>query len=150
MITDISLQMAALTNPTATGTTYSNVLDTGALQDWGMGANWIWEIDIPGSQGFTSGGAGTIDWQLQVNNTDPTFAGGTTTVLIDTGVLALAVLAAQTLRFLRIPRGTVWRYARVATIVATAAMTAGGFISRIATDTGVQDNRTSANGYTVA
>lgn len=151
MILDANLQLAAAFSPTATGTTSApNYIDLLAIQDAGMGNSLIWYVQTAAAA--TSGGAATLDFILQGNPSDPTFASGNVTV-VDATQGVLTGFATYGLGFeykLKYPRGFNVRYLRIQAVIATAVLTGGTFNSWIIGDQdAVQDNRPYAAGYTV-
>lgn len=159
MILDKATQLATLAAPTIAAVTYSDVVDTLALDDYGMGADWVWLLQI--ATAFTSGGAGTLHIELVGNNTDSTFAAGTTVVLDDLGTFALGALVAgyEARRKIQHVKPTPqpgadqnagnYRYIAVRFTVAVATFTAGAINSWLMPDQ-TQDNRQQPSGYTVA
>ena len=152
-ITDINTQLATAFAPT-NGTQYPSVyLDTGALTDWGMGNDWIWYIQLAAT--FTVGTS--LDLQLQGNNTDPTFATGTSVVILDTGVIAEANLLIGAEFKMKVPRAFTYANANLNTgdyrYIRIKAITVGthstGSLNSWLTMDAMQDNLPPAIGYTV-
>lgn len=163
MILDSALILATAYAPTAIGTTYATLanaatsMDLGSLQDWGMGNDWILYIQVNSS--FSTAGSPTLQLILQGNDTDPSFASGTTSTVLDTGAITSQTTGGTPERAanwqsgfekkLKYPRGFNVRYLRLQVIVGTAAFTGGSFNAWLNSDN-VQDNITlPKNGYTV-
>lgn len=86
---------------------------------------------------FTSGGAGTLQLQIQ---TDSTNAFGSPTAIYDSGVIVLATLVAgYRFKIQALPIGASERFIRGLWTVGTAAMTAGAVDLELITQ-GVQTN----------
>lgn len=159
-VTDSSTQLAVAYAPTSTGTAAApNYIDlqapgtpTAQAGDWGMGNDWIWWTQV--NVTFTSGGSATLQLQLQGNPTDTTFSSGNLVVIGPTTAVPVATLvkgyegAAYGGWKYKYPRGSVVRYVRLQSIIATAAMTAGSINSWLTNDD-MQDIQSSAAGYTV-
>ena len=152
-ILDINTALATAFAPTS-GTQYPSVyLDTGALTDWGMGNDWIWYIQLAAT--FTAGTS--LDLQLQGNNTDPTFATGTSVIILDTGAIAEANLLIGAEFKMKVGRTFTYananlnindyRYIRIKNIT-VGTHTTGTYNSWLTNDA-MQDNLPPAIGYTV-
>ena len=157
MILDSDIILATAYAPTATGTTYpAFTIDTGSVQDWGMGTDWALFASVGTS--FSTGSSPTLELILQGNATDATFATGTNYTIIDTGAVASATSsnpmiagawqAGYQVKY-KYPRGFGVRYLRLQVIVGTAAFTSGSFSAWLNMDN-FQDNITFPKaGYTV-
>ncbi|VVE77399.1 Bbp16 family capsid cement protein [Pandoraea sputorum] len=127
MILDTLLNFSAAQAPTTVGDTAStNVVDTGAAHDEGIGENMFLLALI--NTAFTSGGAGTLQVVLQTSPDNSTWTDAEMS-----GALALASLTAGTMVRLRLPIG-LQRYLRVAYRIGTAAMTAGAVSAYLVKD----------------
>ena len=143
MFIDSQSTFAAAQAVTATGDTAStNILDTGAAHDEGIGEPLF--LLVKTVAGFTSGGAGTLQAVLQ---TDDNSSFSTPKEFPITGALALAALGANAeIAKYRLPIG-LERYLRVVWRVGTAAMTAGSVSAYLVKD--VQANVAYASGFSV-
>lgn len=128
---------------TATGDTAStNILDTGAAQDEGVGESVY--LTVKCNTTATSGGSATVQAVLQTA-TDAAF---TTPVDVLSGpALAVASVTADTeLLKAKLPIG-LDRYVRVAYRIGTAVLTAGKFDAFLSV--GVQEQKYYASGFSV-
>lgn len=127
---------------TSTGDTAStNVLDTGAAQDEGIGEP-VW-LTCLCTTTATSGGSATLAAVLQTSSDNSTY-----TDAIVGPVVALAGLTAKAVLLqTRLPVG-LKRYLRIAWRVATAALTAGNFSAFLTKD--VQAYQYGASGFSVS
>jgi hypothetical protein len=123
MIRDTQLQLASAQSIAAAAgdVASTNIIDTGAAQDVGIGEEV--ELAIRTVAAVTSGGAATVQFVLQTD-TATNFA----TAMVEfplTGAIALAALTANTLQYKgRLPYG-LKRYLRVVARIAAAATTGG-------------------------
>lgn len=135
MLFDKELLFSDAQAVTSTGANAStNIVDLGVRRDIGRGEPLWLVIVVPTA--FTSGGAGTLDFQLQ---TDDNSGFSSPTTLWTSGAQALAALAAGARFAVRLPKG-VERYLRLNYQVATAAMTAGAVTAGITLDSGGDEN----------
>jgi len=126
MIFDKELLFSDAQAVTSTGANAStNIVDLGVRRDIGRGEPLWLTIVVPTA--FTSGGAGTLDFQLQ---TDDNSSFSSATTLWTSSAQALAALAAGAKWQVRLPKGCE-RYLRLNYQVATAAMTAGAITAGI-------------------
>jgi hypothetical protein len=127
---------------TATGDTAStNVLDTGAAQDEGIGEEVLLVVLCTTTP--TSGGAATIQPVLQTSSDNATY----TDAMTGPALAYTAITAGQTLFASRLPIG-LKRYLRVVFRIGTAVLTAGNFSAFLVKD--VQAYQFGASGFTVA
>jgi hypothetical protein len=129
MILDTLLQFSDSQAVTSTGANAStNIIDLGAVRDLGV-TDGIW-VEVLVSEAVTSGGSGTVDFQIQ---TDDNSSFSSATNLFTTGAIAKGTLVAGYIPVkLKLP-STVERYLRINYQVATAALTAGKFTAFVNT-----------------
>ena len=126
-----------------------------------MGRRWV----LPGATGSLDtpdGGVAlpvgtSLDLQLQGNNTDPTFAAGTSVIILDTGVIAEASLLINAEFKMKVPRAFIYanaqlnlnnyRYIRIKAISVGTHST--GSLNSWLTNDAMQDNLPLPIGYTV-
>lgn len=152
MILDLKNRVMTSYAPTTVATHFQDYLDRlVAMENAGGAALWAW---IQVAAAVTSGGAGTVQFQVIGNASDPTFASGNV-VLADSGVLAKTVLIAGHLIPLSLRRvdhdsletsTQFLRYLTVLATIGTAALTAGTFNAWFAPEP-MQDNLSYRAGY---
>ncbi len=155
MITDVANQVANAYAPTTNGSTlhFQSYIDRLAAQEDGAGM----DVNVYGVITTTVTNATTTGrFQVLGNPSDPTFATGNV-VLLDTGVLLLATMAAG-YQFFRskLPRipllgspeltASFLRYLTVSVLIGTADWTAGAFSAWIGAGT-LQDDIAYPAGY---
>jgi hypothetical protein len=148
-ILDAQSQLASAFAPTAVGTQVNgNYFDAGASEDLGKGNDILWYTRVGTS--FTTGAGATVQFILQGNATDSTFASGNVTILQApmAAAVAAATLTAGTEFKFKIPRGVPLRYYRLGVVIGTGVLTAGAVDSWIAIDD-MQDNISYPAAYTV-
>jgi len=120
-------------------TASTNVLDTGADTDDGVGEELFVEVNV--SVAVTSAGAATVQYVLQTSTDNATW-----TDLELSEAIAKATLVIGYTRYLRVNPG-VRRYLRVVYRIGTAALTAGKVTAGLVKN--IQLNKPYAIGYSV-
>jgi hypothetical protein len=121
----------------------TNILDTGAAQDEGIGQSVY--LTVKCSTTATSGGSATVQPVLQTA-TDAAFT-TPIDVLIGTATAVASVTAGTELLKAKLPTG-LKRYLRVVYRIGTAALTAGKFDAFLTND--VQAQQYGASGFSVS
>jgi hypothetical protein len=148
-ITDAATQLATAYAPTAVATNVNGTyVDVVTSNDLGKGADILWYTQVVAAA-TTSAGA-TVQFKLQGNPSDPTFASGTVDIeLAPLTAIAAASLTAGTEYKVKIRRGSPYRYYRIAVVIGTGVLTAGTFNSWLTIDD-MQDNVSYPAGYTIS
>jgi hypothetical protein len=145
MIIDAQNSFSATTNgaitgdsPTATGSTPStNIIDLGVQRDVGSAVTEDLQLLVEVIAAFTSGGAGTLQVQLQMAP-DSGGSPGTWATIYQSDVIALATLV-QGYKFLEggllsqavAANAAQYRFMRVNYVIGTAVMTAGTLVAAL-------------------
>ena len=126
---------------TATGDTAStNILDTGATQDEGIGEDVYLVVQVDTTA--TSGGSNTTAAVLQTSADNSTWVDA----VVGPAIAVASLTAGTQLLRVRLPIG-LRRYIRVAYRLATATLTAGKFDAFLVKD--VQAQQYAASGFSV-
>lgn len=143
MILDSQTQFSAAQDLAAAAigdTVSSNVLDTGAAQDEGIGEPM--HLFVNTDLAVTSAGAATVQFVIQTSADNATW-----TDAAMTDAVAKAALVAGYQRYLKLPIG-LQRYIRVVYRVGVAALTTGKFTAAMTKD--IQKNVAYGSGFSVA
>lgn len=131
MIIDSLLEFSKGQAPTSTGDTVStNVVDTGAAHDEGIGEPMYLHIGV--TEGVTSGGSATVAFALQTSADNASWSD-----VVVTKAYNVADLTAGKQIAVRLPIG-LQRYIRVAYRIGTAALTGGAFNAYLVKDVSAQ------------
>lgn len=134
MILDGLLALSAAQAPTTGSTASTNVIDLSVARDMGVGDNPAMEVLCRVATTFTSGGAGTLQVQVQGSTDNSTFY-----TMAQSMVYALAALTrgAELINFSLPSPGAgqaIPRYLRLLYVIATADMTAGAINAYLVLD----------------